>query len=414
MRKHTVTSLNAELDRLLGSRFAQVLVEGEIGQLQTPSSGHAYLTLRHGNSILNAVMWRTNWVSVRFRPRVGDRVLCRGRIGIYGPQGRYQLYVNVMKPAGEGDLAQKLEAIKARLDRDGLLDPRRKRPLPKHPRFVGVATSSTGAALQDFLKVSGERFPATKILVAPCFVQGPEASAAVIRAMDLLIEDGRAELIVVTRGGGSKGDLLPFHDEQLARFIASSPIPVVSAVGHQIDTTMADLVADAVAPTPSAAALLVLPDGPALTQRVDELEILLRAAMQRALRHRRRHLESLAVRLRHPQAQLTEYRRRLVELSQRMVLAMGNRTSLLRQRLQHADGQLLPSISHCLELRLGRLKTCEGRIAALSPFAVLDRGYAIATGARGVITNPAQVALGESLDLRVAGGSFPVVRKERN
>ena len=409
MRKYTVASLNAELDLLLGSRFPTVLVEGEVGQLQTPSSGHAYLTLRHGDSILNAVMWRTNWAGASFRPRVGERVLCRGRIGIYGPQGRYQLYVNVIQPAGEGDLAQKLEAIKARLDEEGLLDPRRKRPLPRHPRFVGVATSPTGAALQDFLKVSGERFPATQIVVSPCFVQGAEAPPSIIRAIELLIEDGRSEVIVVTRGGGSKADLMPFQDEQLARFVAFSPIPVVSAVGHQIDTTIADLVADAVAPTPSAAAMLVLPDGPALTQRVDELEMLLQQAMKRDLHQRRRQLEGLAGRLRHPQAQVAEYGRRLVELSQRMFLAMDNRRSLMSHRLLYAEDRLLPFIRHFLELRLGRVQASEGRMAALSPYAVLERGYAIATGTRGVVTDPAQVDIGETLDIRVARGNFGVV-----
>lgn len=386
MRKLGVAALTAEIDRLLGRTWPVVLVEGEVSQLQTPASGHAYFVLREGEHCLGSVMWRSDWSRSTYRPRVGDKVLCRGRIGVYGAQGRYQLYVSVIRPAGEGELQRELERRKARLAADGLLDPRRKRPLPRWPRVVGVVTSLTGAALQDFLRVSRERCPSTRILVVGCTVQGAEAPASVIRALELMYHHGKAEVVVVTRGGGSKADLMAFNDEQLARWMAESPVPIVSAVGHEIDTTLADLVADVVAPTPSAAAVAVLPDAGVLAQRVDDGVYALQAAMTRQLAHRRRELGQLQVRLRHPGDRLRDGQRRLTEL---------------QARLQHAIGR---------QLRDGRqeLLTARRALGALSPYAVLDRGYAIVTGPRGVVTSPEAVATGEELDVRVRGGRFAV------
>lgn len=412
MRKYTVATLSDELDQLLQGRYPTVLVEGEIGQLQTPASGHCYLQLRDrggardADCVLAAVMWRNEWHRSRYRPKVGDRVSCRGRLGVYGARGAYQLYVTEIEPAGLGDLARQIAERKARLEADGLLDPRRKRPLPKFPRVVGVATSRTGAALQDFLAVSRRRWPAARILVANCLVQGDEAPASVAMALELLVEDGRAELAVVTRGGGSKEDLLAFQDEGLARAIAHCPIPVVSAVGHQIDTTLADLVADAVAPTPSAAAMLVFPDGPALAQRVDELAGGLVAAWRRDVARRRERIAALRARLRHPGERLALGRRRLVDLDGRLTRAMARRQEEATARLGRAEDRLLPAMRARIVDRRRRLEAVEGRLRALSPLAVLGRGYAIVEGPAGLVRDPADVAPGDALSVRVAAGAF--------
>jgi exodeoxyribonuclease VII large subunit len=393
IRKFTVPALHEEVDRLLASRYPSILVEAEVGQLQQPSSGHCYLQLRdRGGSknqdcTLSAMVWRDDWARLRFRPGVGDRVICRGRLAMYAPRGNLQLYVTDIAPAGLGALAQEIEARKARLMAEGLLDPRRKRSLPVAPRVVGVATSLTGAALQDFLKVSRERYPPGRILVAPCLVQGQEAPASVVRAIDLLLEDGRCEIIVVTRGGGSKEDLLAFQDEVLARCIAASPVPVVSAVGHQIDTTIADLVADAVAPTPSAAAMLVFPDGRALARRLDESESALAVAMSTQLKRRKERVDSLSVRLRHPGQRLVERRRQWQVLHTRALLAIQHR---IRDR-RHAYLSL------------------QGRLEALSPLHVLDRGYAIVRGPHGVVRSMGSVQAGEALEIRLADGSISAV-----
>jgi hypothetical protein len=221
--KLTVKGLAQQIDRLVGRAFSTVAVEGELAQVQVPQSGHAYLTLREQDAVLHVVMWRTEWAARAVDPRPGERVVVYGRVGTFPAQGRWQVYATRVERAGVGELQRRLEEIRARLLADGLLDPRRKRELPRFPRVVGVATSLQGAALQDFLRVSRERWPAAKILVAGCLVQGEEAAASVVRALELLFEDGRSDVVVVTRGGGSRLDLLPFDDEQLARWIATAP-----------------------------------------------------------------------------------------------------------------------------------------------------------------------------------------------
>jgi exodeoxyribonuclease VII large subunit len=386
-RKYSVQTLLFELERLMGRYWPQVLVEGEVHQITLPASGHAYFQLRESDAVLPAVMWRNDWKASSFRPVAGDRVIVRGRLGLYVQQGRVQLFANVIRPAGEGAQAREIAARKARLEAEGLLDPRRKRALPRFPRFVGLATSPSGAALHDFLRVSGERYPAARILLAGCQVQGEEAAASVIRAIALLIEDGRADVIVVARGGGSKADLVAFQDEDLARFAALSPIPLVSAVGHEIDTSLVDLVADAVAPTPSAAALLVLPDAGALRQRVDEAAGRLAACTSRLIGRRRRDLSRLSGRLVAPGVRITRARQRARELEarlERQVRAISRRDAL-------------------------RLAALRGRLEALSPHAVLGRGYAIVTHDGAIVRSPEAVAAGDRLEIAVQTGAFAAI-----
>jgi exodeoxyribonuclease VII large subunit len=450
VRRYTVVQITAELGQLIGDRYPQIEVEGEISALSVPASGHAYITLAEGDSILAAVAWRSTWQALPRPPKRGDRVVCRGKLGVYPGKGSYQMYVHAISASGEGALAAEIAKRRARLEAEGLLDPRRKRPLPKMPRCVGVATSLTGAALQDLLKVSRERFPAARILVSHCLVQGASAPGSVTAAIELLLEDGRAEVIVVTRGGGSKEDLLAFQDEGLARFLAHCPVPVVSAVGHQVDTTLADLVADAVAPTPTGAAAVVLPDAAALAQRVDELAAALARVMQHGVHVRRARVGALQGRLRHPGERLALVRRRATELEARLRrllpgrLAAGRarvtaledrlrravpgrivggraRAEALRERLLSALRLRLPrqrdrlavleqrlrvAMQRRLERLRDRVERLEGRARALSPEAVLERGFALVTGPGGVITDAAQVAPGDRVEVRVRRGRF--------
>ncbi len=402
-RKYTVETLLLEVDRVLLRHWPMVAVEGEVQQIQSPASGHAYLVLREKDAQLPVVVWKNDWKASTYKPGVGERVIARGRFGLYAGQGRYQLYANVIRPAGEGALARELAARRDRMERDGLLDPRRKRPLPRFPAVVGLATSASGAALQDFLRVSRERWPAAKILVAACQVQGPEAPSSVIRALELLCEDGRADVIVVTRGGGSKSDLMAFNDELLARWVATCPIPIVSAVGHEIDDSLTDLAADAMAPTPSAAAILVLPDGRALTQRVDERLAALERAGERVLVRKRRELVRLRERLRDPHERLVLARKRREDLVARATSAIARTLAGDRLRYERTRSRLRPS---CVGVasRTRSVEAAEGRLRALSPLAVLARGYAIVSGPHGVVEDPAAVNPGDRLAIRVRAG----------
>jgi exodeoxyribonuclease VII large subunit len=381
----TVKALTEAVSRVVDRSFPNVLVEGEIAQINTPASGHAFIVLREGDARLPCVLWASTWRMLNPKPMVGQKVVCAGRLGLYPSQGTIQLYANSIRPAGDGDLARKLAAIRARLDAEGLLDPRRKRPLPKYPRVVGIATSATGAALQDFLRVASTRWPA-RLIVAPCTVQGEEAASSVIRALELLFDHGGSDIVVITRGGGAKLDLLPFHDETLARWIATAPIPVVSAVGHEIDTTIADLAADAIAPTPSAAAVLILPDAVELRRRVDEARGALIRGVSRQVQRRRQRVAELQQRLKHPQQRVVAGRQRALELQHRLHQAMTTRLSRTS----------------------GRLERAEGRLAALSPYGVLERGYAIVSRADGVVRDPGALNDGDRLAVRVARGSFSV------
>jgi exodeoxyribonuclease VII large subunit len=387
MATFTVGALTQQIDRLLGRAFPTVSVEGELAQLQVPASGHAYLVLQDGACMLQCVIWRAEWRTHATPPRVGERVVVHGRLGTYAQHGRYQLYATRVEAVGAGERAARLAKIRDRLRGDGLLDPRRKRRLPAFPRVIGLATSLAGAAVHDFLRVSRGRWPAARILVSPCTVQGPESAPSVVRALELLFEDGRSDVVVVMRGGGSKVDLGAFDDEQLARWIATAPMPIVSAVGHEIDTPLSDEVADAAAPTPTAAAVRVLPDGPALAMRIDEGELALREAMARRIRAGRGQVDALRRRLRHPARALTDARGRHDRLMSALIRGIAQRVA--RDR--------------------ARLAAIEGRLAAYSPYGVLRRGYAIVRAGDAVVRDPAQVAAGDALTIRVAGGSLGAV-----
>ncbi len=386
MRVVTVSALTEELAELLERSFAHMLVDGELRTLQQPASGHAYFSLGEGDTVLHGVVWRDDWRQIKKKPVVGERVRARGRLRLWAPQGRYQLYAHELRPVGEGEAARRQALARSRLAAEGLLDPRRHRPLPVHPRFVGLVTSLTGAALFDFARASRERFPAARILISAATVQGVDAPNSVRRAVELLIEDGRSEVIVVARGGGHALDLAAFQDEDLARFLATaSPIPIVTAIGHEIDETLCDAVADAVAATPSAAAVLVLPDRAQWAQRVDVASRRGAVAMTRLCVAGRHRATAMLRRLRHP--------------------AEGIRWSKTRLRVSE---RLEPALLRFLEVQRQRVTSLEARLISLGPEAVLARGFAVVTRGSAVVRDAAGLCPGEALGVRLARGHLSV------
>jgi exodeoxyribonuclease VII large subunit len=388
VRSLTVSQLNAYLREMLDADeiVQDVWVEGEVSNFNRHTSGHCYFTLKHGEAQISAACWRTYAQRLPSLPANGDAVLAHGRVSFYEVRGQLQLYVDMIQPAGIGLLQAQFERLKARLEAEGLFDYSRKRPLPELPQRIGVATSPTGAALQDILNVLRRRFPLAEVVLAPCQVQGAGAADTVVEALYGLYDAG-VDVIIVARGGGSAEDLWTFNEEVVARAAFASPVPLVSGVGHETDTTIIDFVADVRAPTPSAAAELVSPDIADLADSV----VLLRAAMDDAvLRHVARahdELGALARRLtlQSPEARVRRDRQTLDELLRRA----------------HA------ALAHGAELRQARLAGAQAQLAALSPLATLARGYAVVRGSDGrVITTPAQAAPGDTLEITVRDGLF--------
>ncbi|MFT6145907.1 MAG: exodeoxyribonuclease VII large subunit, partial [Myxococcota bacterium] len=405
MRQYSVQALMDEIGRGISERYPRVMVEAEVAQLTVAASGHAYILLREPGTqraaaTLSAVCWKSSWRGLSSRPKPGDRVVVRGKLSVYAQRGSVQLSVIDIQPAGAGALAKQIAERIARLTADGLLDPSRKKPLPKVPKIIGLVASPTSAAVQDFLRVSRERFPATRILLSPAVTQGAEAPSSVVRALDLLQEDGRSEIVVVTRGGGSKEDLMAFQDEQLARFVAAFPIPVVSAVGHQIDTTLIDLVADVAVPTPTAAAVEVLPDGAAMSRSVDEVDALLHAAIGRRVVTERSRLAALRARLRHPGQRLMDVRKRRDELVGRLQAVMARRLTDERADVDRQWTRIEQLGGMAVKQAAGRLAAHSAALQAMSPLAVLSRGYSVVTTDSGVLSDVGDVGVGDTVTVR--------------
>lgn len=381
----SVGELALELQHVLASEIGAVRVRGEVSQFTAARSGHWYFTLKDADASISSVMFRGNNRYARIQPRVGDVVLVSGTLDLYAPRGQLSLVVRRIAAAGEGDLQAKIEATKRLLAAEGLFDPARKRRLPALPRAIGVATSPTGAAFQDILRVTGERFPGVPILLAPCRVQGDAAPREVVSALELIVEDGRADVIIVGRGGGSAEDLMAFNSEAVARAIARAPVPVVSAVGHESDMSIADLVADVRAATPSHAAELVVPERTALLAGLDELSDRTRGAMRVHLERSRERLHLLRI----PPPEVALLR--------------------CRQRVERAGDRLVDAMERSLRERNNRLATLAGQLQALSPKKVLGRGYAIVRDADGrVVSRVDDAAPGDHLRVELQDGSLAV------
>ncbi|RLC75603.1 MAG: exodeoxyribonuclease VII large subunit, partial [Chloroflexi bacterium] len=315
---YTISQLTAHISRLIDDdpALGDLWVEGEISNFSRASSGHCYFTLKDAGSQIGCVMWRSVAERQRYLPTGGDLVRVHGRVGVYEAGGRYQLYVDKIQPAGVGNLYLEFEQLKARLEADGLFDPQRKRPLPRFPRCIGVVTSPTAAALRDILNVLSRRYPLASVLLSPTQVQGDAAPPQIVAALGALNEQNDVDVIIVARGGGSLEDLWAFNDEQVARAVAASRIPIICGVGHETDFSLADFAADARAPTPSAAAELVAPDCAELRAQTMGQAAALTTVLQGAIEERRWHLAEQSRALKHlsPTVQLVQSRQRVDDL----------------------------------------------------------------------------------------------------
>lgn len=385
------SQLNALARDLLEGSFAQVWVQGEISNFSRPGSGHLYFTLKDDRAQVRCALFKQKATYLRFMPKDGMQVLARGRVTLYEARGDYQLVLEHMEEAGEGALQQAFETLKRKLAGEGLFAAERKRALPRFPRHLAVITSPRGAAVQDVLSVLSRRFPLLSVDVLPVPVQGQGAAAEIRAMLANAAASGRYDVVLLTRGGGSLEDLWSFNDEALARAIAACPIPVVSAVGHEIDFSLADFAADLRAPTPSAAAELLVPDRVELESRLAQLRKRLDAAMARrqaALAQRNDHA-MLRLQALHPQMRLERGRHRLAMLQSRMDTTM--------RRHQERRATTLQGLVRALN--------------AVSPFATLGRGYAIvrdpASGA--VVRQARQCPVGQPLSVQLSDGELRVV-----
>ena len=434
----TVGELSNRLKGAVEPAFRDVWVAGEVGSLRRQPSGHVYFTLKDAAAAVDAVMWASTARKVPFDLRDGIEVVAHGRIEIYAPRGRYQLVVQEVEPRGAGARALALQDLKDRLAAEGLLDPARKRALPFLPARIGVATSPSGAALQDFLRVLHGRFPGAQVYVAGCRVQGEGAAATVISALRLLVDFG-VDVAVVTRGGGSAEDLWEFNDERLARFIAACPVPVVSAVGHEVDVTVADLVADVRAATPTHAAEVVVPVRDELAASLAALRGRLVRAEGNAVGQRRRVLRALRAELTDPRRILSDQRRRLDDLVHRgegtvsarlrteRARVAGSAEALrrleprvllreLRRRRDAARERLQAWSAATFRRESSRLASLAARLEPANVAKVLSRGFALALSDGRLLRRstdaaagaPLRVVLGEGwLDARVESTDAP-------
>jgi exodeoxyribonuclease VII large subunit len=419
----TVSALSAQLREVLEERFPAVWVEGEVSNFKVYGSGHAYFTLKDETAQLRCVLFRTRGRRVRFEPKDGLHVMAFGAVEVYPQRGEYQLVVELLEPRGLGALQLAFEQLKERLSAEGLFDPARKRPLPRFPRRIGIVTSPSGAALRDMLRIIGRRFGELAIVVAPARVQGEDAAHEIAQGVRELNALGDVDVIIVGRGGGSLEDLWAFNDEMLARTIAASKVPVISAVGHEVDFTIADFVADVRAATPSNAAELVVKEKRAVAETLADLTGRLHRVMGRALvAHRDRLARALTRRvLTDPGRPLRDLERRLDDARARLqraaLAARGRAAHRLelarrglaarspvaravddRRRLRDLDGRLGRGARATLDRVRHRLAAGAGRLDSLSPLGVLGRGYSLTlTPAGRVVRAWRDVAVGDAV-----------------
>lgn len=427
----TVRELTERIQLVLESSFDSLWVEGEISNLRKPASGHLYFTLRDEQAQIRAILFRPVHRAMRFEIQDGMHIVCRGRLSVYKPRGEYQIIIEVAEPKGIGALQIAFEQLKARLEKEGLFDPARKKPIPFLPRTIGVVTSPSGAVIRDILNITGRRFPSVDIVIAPVRVQGAEAPSEIVEALANLNALTQVEVIIVARGGGSLEDLAPFNDERVARAIFASRAPVVSAVGHEVDFTISDFVADLRAPTPSAAAELVVPVRSELRDTLHRLCLRLEAHHRRLRGRLAERLETLRERLRDPRRRIAELRISMDDLFEKLAAAVRRATAERRSRVA-AESRHLMALTPLAGIRnslflvgnmkknmitgllrmmdhlRGRLETQTGILDSLSPLAILKRGYSIARKLPEglIIKEAAALAVGDEVGVKVSEGSF--------
>lgn len=422
-----VEQLNLRIKQLLEGQIGTVWVQGELSNFKAHTSGHFYFSLKDAKAQISAVMFRGHNSRLKFKPQDGLEVLVRGRITVYEPRGNYQIVCDSMEPVGAGALQKAFEQLRDQLKSEGLFEPSRKRPIPAFPRHVAIVTSPTGAAIRDILNVMARRARSVKVTLIPALVQGEAAAPQIIEALQKAGKLPDVDVIICGRGGGSIEDLWAFNNEALARAIAASPIPVISAVGHEIDFTIADFVADLRAPTPSAAAELVAKSTQELDQKIQGLARLLKVSMDRRLKTLLQTWSGLQKRLVDPRRRLQDLALRNDDLFGRLELAMQNllqrrrqSLALWRQKLGRPDEQihrrrqrlemLLLKMSKSSQFRLEKSKSRFARLASLldslSPLKVVERGYSIVQKEKQVIKNTKQVQVGDEVSIRLAQGSL--------
>ncbi len=437
-RIYTVSSLNAQVRLILENEMGVVWLVGELSNLSMPVSGHWYFTLKDSRAQVKCAMFRGNNRRVTFKPSNGTQVLVKARLSLYEPRGDYQLIIESIQPEGDGRLQQQFEQLKMSLAAEGLFAQSLKKPLPDQPKRVGIVTSKTGAALHDILNVLQRRDPGLPVVIYPTMVQGEGAAISIAQAIGRANSRQECDVLIVGRGGGSLEDLWAFNEEIVARTIAASQIPIVSAVGHEVDVTIADFIADVRAPTPSAAAELISRDMTHQTQKINQKTQQLRHAIRHYLSGQQARIVNLQHRLdrQHPQVRLNQQQQLLDELSSRMERAIRQLISGHQQHISHAEYKLaLHSPAHMLKQESNRLEQARHRLLdamdrrllnanhklamaaekleTVSPLATLGRGYSITRDAKGkVIRKAEQVQAGDTLHTTVADGEIrSVVQK---
>lgn len=404
------SQLNALARDLLEGGFPSIWVEGELSSLARPGSGHWYFTLKDERAQVRCALFKAKAQWLRFVPREGLQVLVRGRLTLYEPRGDYQLVLEHMEEAGEGALRRAFDALKARLDAEGLFALERKRPLPRFVRRLGVLTSPSGAVIRDIHSVLSRRWPLLEVELLPVPVQGATAAPAILQTLRAAYAAQRHDVLLLARGGGSLEDLWCFNDEALVRAIAESPVPLVSAVGHEVDFTLADFVADLRAPTASAAAELLVPECSEMQRHLQHLHSGLQRQLAQTLERARQRTDHAGLRLQagHPQRRLDRDRDRAMAWMLRLELqAPALRLQGLRQRLALLGARQDTALRRGLQARVGLLRELGRGLHAVSPLATLDRGYAILQGKDGRALRAAgEVAPGDTVHARLAEGGL--------
>ena len=422
----TVSELNGMIRDLLEGEFPLIWIQGEISNFKAHTSGHHYFSLKDKKAQVSAVMFRGFNRQLKFRPEDGMEVLIRGKVTVYEPRGNYQVFCEVMEPLGAGALQVAFDQLKKKLEKEGLFAPEKKRPIPAFPQHVALVTSPTGAAIRDMLNVLGRRFKGLKVTVVPAVVQGAQAPKSLLAGLAAANKLPDLDVIIVGRGGGSMEDLWGFNDEKLVRAIAASPTPVISAVGHEVDFTIADFVADLRAPTPSAAAELVVKNAVEVAESVLVLGRRLELAMANRLQLLSKQVESLSRQLVDPQRRLRDLVLRCDELTERLVASVGSllkaqtmklrlleqrvgspETSVhqLRERVKSSEVGLQHLMDRILVGRRSEWNRLAAMLESLSPLKVVERGYAIVKSSQGkVIKSVDQLRAGDEVSMRFHQG----------
>ncbi len=391
----TVSQINNYIKALLEqvSVIQNVWIKGEISNFKLHSSGHIYLTLKDNNSVLKAVMFRAAASKLNFKPKDGMMVLALGRIAVYEAGGQYQLYIEAMEQEGTGDLYAQFEELKRKLGEEGLFDEARKKPIPKFPSCIGIATSPTGAAIRDMINVIKRRCPMVKIIIYPCLVQGDGASKTIVEAIEYFNSKKLVDVIIIGRGGGSIEDLWAFNEEITARAAYNSEIPVISAVGHETDFTISDFASDLRAPTPSAAAELAVPDILELKNQIDTACARMAALLKQKIDAPKKQLEFLSAKI--SKANFEKY---LLDLE---------------QDTDRLSESLIKAFANKIDLENKRFEMEAGKLSALSPLSVFERGYCSLSKDDRLVSDIKNIEIGDTVLLRLKGGELDCSVTER-